>query len=830
MENQSAKRSWMDAHLVDGGSEQNQCCFLCQSAPRKLCQLSTAENLKALIRKYLRIKVLSDANKFVCEDCIEKLKSLKWFVLQGRKNDIFLKNLQSELLPQDENYCRLCLATTDRLQAIFTENTQQHHNNALCELVKECIRIEIDYHRDFTSHICALCRSHLEMFITFKRITQQLQNEKSPNPIKPVSPEVDGKHEAVEASKQNDVVVQCDTTPVLKVVNTDQNGEPVKKKKRYRRTKAEMALARAQGLVKPIAKANTGGKTKKNKKASVPKVPTITESNPWALPNRKKICQTLWTADDERNFEVTRATGGRVRIFMDGFPFYLSKSKADGTSLWHCDSKKLHNCRMDIIVSANGKIATVCEGRRHSHSKELGPLFKCPLGKGKILHADGTEDIFWLIEHKRMGRPVERHLIYRGYRYILISCFQYYNKDTSLWACRTSRCNATLEINGIFEKISSLKGTHAHPEICDKEWREALRDSRVSRFSEDVISSFRSGKACENKKQLPDIYGKLSTVNNFRDFEVIKLKKDIYKIRYDRYDYKLYLKQQDGSTLWKCIWDGIHSCKAVIVVTSDGNSAAYYGIVEHNHPVEPGQILRCEPQQYSVRNIANDAMEGVSLLERECKYFRSRTILYGYHLYNLYQIVNDESSWSCIRTDSNGEPCLASMIVTGRMESFLQKGVHCHQPIPKSDIKSIIKSGNLVDLSALKQTNDSMPADMAEPVMADDVLEILKQQLLSNPTGRGTIWDMTENKNNSFYFVKDQAKKNDMPYKFLYQKYRYAFATIDEYGISQWICCQLLERSTLAGTCTARATIEGVFHRVSIKGFHNHDGIPQSLV
>lgn len=833
MENANVKGSWPGQEAGGPEPKRNQCCFLCQSAHRKLCRIFAAENLKSLIRKYLEIKILPDMNELVCVDCIEKLKSLRWFALQGRKNDTFLKSLPNELLPQEDKYCRLCLATNDNLQAIFIENTQQHSNsNVLCQLLKECISIELDYHRDFTSYICALCRTQLEMFVTFKRIAQQMQHETT-NDIN-LTGEKNG---VTEVNKEIDTPTAFE--PVLKEMNDHQSDEPVQKKRRKRRTKAEMALARAQGLCKqPKPKEDKKEKHKTHTKAksqidSIKESPApqfmITEDNGLALNDRRRTIRVLWMADDERNFEVIKVKGGGVRVRMDGFGFFHGRTNTDGTSLWHCEYKIIHNCRFEIVISANGKMATVSNTKNHTHDKNLTPLLNCPLGKGRVLNSDGTEDTIWLVDKYKTCRHVERHLIYRGHRYGLRGPYE--EKDISLWDCRVRHCNTTIKVIGIFEEITVLKGTHNHPEITDQEWRDALKDSKVSMHSQDVITPFRSGKTeAKNKTALPKIYAQLSTADQSRDFEVIKLKESVYKIKYQGYDYKLYLKQQDGSTLWKCIWDGLHGCKAVIVVSDNGKTAAYYGLDQHSHPEEPGQIFECDPQQYSVRNIASDAMESITLLARECKYFRSRTIFFRSNLYNLYQIVNDESRWSCIRTDSFGQQCIASLMVTGKMESFLQKGVHCHMPVPKSDIKSIIKPGNILDLSALKQNDHSTTTDTVQPGSSDDVLEILKRQLFTYPMGRGSIWDKSDSRNIPFYFVKDQPKNNETPYKFFFQQYRYAFASIDEYGISQWICCQLLENSALAGTCTARVTIEGVFQRVAVKGYHNHEGISQSLV
>lgn len=492
--------------------------------------------------------------------------------------------------------------------------------------------------------------------------------------------------------------------------------------------------------------------------------------------------------------------------------------------------------RFQLTVGANGKIATVTKSMVHTHDSEPVRLLKCPLGKGVLLNNDGTEEAFWLIGVKHAGKKMDRHLIFRGHYYILRTCDV--SQDTSQWMCKCRQCRVVIEVRGIFKFITS-KGVHTHPEISKREFQEALKGCKVSARSEDVITPFRDQKVPEmdpnmsclhRKLSVPDVYAKLAMEDESREFIVLKVRENLYKIRYLGYDYKFYLKQPVGSTLWKCLWESIYNCKAVIVVSGDGKNAAYYGLVEHNHSIEPAPIFLCEPKQYLVRNIANDALEQMKLLSRECTYFRSRTLLFRFHVYNLYQIINDETRWLCVRTGSQGQQCSASIIITGPMELFLRKGDHCHLPMSTSEIKSIIKPGFVVELSALKHDESPQRANSTDSGSSNDVLEMLKQQLLAFPVGRGGIWDMKENRNHPFYFVMDQAKKNDTPYKFFYQHYRYAFTSIDEYGTSQWICCKLLETSAREGTCTARVTMEGVFQRVLVRGTHNHGGIPESMV
>ncbi|XP_062546242.1 uncharacterized protein LOC134212423 [Armigeres subalbatus] len=789
---------------IDDSLSRNRCCSICKSANRKLSGLLESDigskELRMLVRKYLGIKVKpSNANTHVCVECIEQLESFKWFDYQGRMNDAFLKRLPNKLLPGEEKYCRLCLTTNNRLQEIFVQDSLQP-NNELCDLIKESISIEIEYQRDFTSNICKLCRTQLEKFVEFKRIAQQLQNTT-----------LEKKKEAMEVSECNNSKI---VEPLLEV-QTNENVIKTKKPRRRRRTKAEMALARAQ---ESLIKEQSLPKNKLRKETSA-------KDTALAAAERKNVYQILWMPDDERNFETIRDKKGRVRICMDGHTFYLYRMKSDGTSLWNCDYKSIHCCKFELIVSSNGKMATA-RGSAHRHGKEPVPIIQCPLGKGTLLHDDGTEESFWLLDVKRSNSHVVRQLIYQNYSFVLRACFSNGGKDTSLWACKQNQCTVTLDVSGVFETITVLKGTHTHAEITNLELREALKNSKVNKCGADVVTPFRDGKTdpetSTGLRTAPKVIAKMSTVNEKRNFILMEVREGVYKIRYRGHDFKFCLNRPDGTTLWKCIWDSIHNCKAVIVITNDGSYADNYGLMEHSHSPNMAMILQCEPKEYSVLNSAQGVLESVKLFARECKYFRSRTILFRCHLYNLYEVVNNESRWSCFRNDSHKQQCPASLIITGKMDSFLQKGIHCHMPLQKQDIKSMIQPGNVVLFSALKQWDSLQTVDTSEMETTDDVLDMLKQQLLKFPVGHGVIWDKTSSKENPFCFVKDLVRSKEVSYKFIYQQCRYAFASIDEYGISQWVCCQVLGNSSLMGACSARVTIEGVFQRVTTRGVHNH--------
>lgn len=803
---------------------QNNCCLLCQCVNRPLSPLFSSDSsvvaLRKSICKCLNISITfeNDANASVCTDCIERLKSLSWFDHQGKSNDLFLKHLPEEFFSEGELYCRLCLATKSHLQPIFLNGGLP--DSSMCDIIKECIGIELNCYRDFGAQICPMCRTQLEMFATFKRISKQIRAE---NLSKRASKVAEDEHDNATESMEEFIGFEDNEESLLEVMSAQD--EPAVQKTKSKR------------------KQNVQPKKNVSKRAKLQALPDEPPDNSdiWAKTSRMRVFRMLWIADDERNFEVIKEKKGRARIAVDGHRFYYSSTKPDGSSVWFCDWRILHACKYQVNIGADGKFATFGKNMIHKHEVDPVRLLKCPLGKGLFLHSDGTEEPFWLISALKAGQEYERQLIYRGQRYTLRNIDNL--NDTSTWQCRTKKCRVTIEIRGVFKFVSQSKETHSHPEVSNQEVLEALRACKVNPKADDVITAFLEKKAPDwqskasnllAKLALPEIYTKLACEDPDRTFDVFKIRDNLFKIRYIGYYYKYSQRVVDGSTLWKCIWESVHNCMAMVVLSADGLQAAYYGLVEHSHPVKTADIFDCELKVHSVRNITSDVKERMQLLSRECFYFQSRSLLYHENVFNLYQIINSsETRWSCVKLGPKGQPCPALLIINGQLESFLRKGEHCHLPMSKSEIKSIIKPGNVLDLSALKHGEQLSRNDAAVNSSSEasgSLLSMLKQQLFTFPAGRGSIWDRNENKNFPFYFLTDNARKQDNPYKFFYQQYRYSFASIDAYGTSQWICCKLLETDTRQGTCTAHLTIEGVFQRVTAKGKHNHEGLPDSMV
>ncbi|XP_055547214.1 uncharacterized protein LOC129731339 [Wyeomyia smithii] len=768
-------------------------CWLCHSASRPLSALFSSNDSSKLYRQqiFACLDIVAvydrDANRAICTDCCDKLGSFSWFSHQGKSNDLFLRQLPQECFRAGEEYCRLCLSTNGHLQVVFPLGAEV--DSDLCAIIKECIGVEVNYYRDLGAQICNLCRSQLLSFATYKQICKQLHSKSR-----------DSLSDNEKQWKNNEIL----------------DGSASQNKRKQ------------SNLIEVNAK-----RQKLDALGSKP-----LESS--QKTDRKMIFRMLWTADDERNFEVIKEKKGRAKVYVAGFTFNFVNVKNDGSSLWYCEMKQLVKCKNAVTISADGKIAIFDPKLKHTHGSEIPRLLKCPPGKGCLLKEDGRVESFWLLHGVVNGRDHERHLFYHNNRYILRN-FNLDN-DTSIWSCRAKGCRMTVEVSGVFKKIYQIQGFHSHPDVSSREIEDALKANKVKSNSEDVITPFRENKAQDwqnkntkiiTKLAIPQIYTILAEEDSDRNFAVCGARGNRYKILYLGYYYKYYLRAPGGFTYWKCIWENIHNCMAMIAISNDGKRATKYGQIEHNHPTKYAPIFDYDLKQYSVRKVPCDTLDHMLLLSRDCIYFRSRSLLYRHNIYNLQLIINDvETRWSCVKVDLQRKQCPAQLIIHGQFETFLQKGEHCHSPFTGKEIKCV-KQGNQLELSALnndKKLSTENTEDTSSSGISENLLSMLKKQLFSYPVGRGIMWDSFEQRHHPFFLLTDNTKTRDNPNKVFYKHYRYSFASIDEYGTSQWICCQLLDTNTIQGTCTAHLIIEGVFQRVSFKGIHNHERIPEPIV
>lgn len=787
------------------------CCTLCQADDRPLTSLissdAKAKHLRRYIRDCLRIVVNSedDRSTMICADCGDKLQSYNFFYHQGQANDAFLKQLPEGAIPADEPYCRLCLGLKSNMYNVFPTNGQP--SNQLSEIIAECVGVSLSFYQDFGALICPSCHTQLESFTTFKRISKQILLDIG-----------DSESSVTVGHSEDGVQPGPDPESLLEVMSVEP--EPAKGSKKATSKKRKK---QARQVVEP-------------KQIKIEPEPQFTNSSvAFAKNGRQRVFRMLWVADDERNFDVIKETKGRAKIVIDGYRFVFSSEKKDGTSVWNCELKVIHNCRHTITLDANTKFATFPKGMVHPHEPETR-LLKCPLGRGNFLEDDGTEEAFWLVGESAKNKKDERHLIYQRQRYLLRSINAM--SDTSEWVCKVAKCSTRVEIIGIFKFISVPSPDHCHPALPEREVQQILRSNKIGVDARDVITPFRDQAWSEEELNkmgrrrteysVPAIYSKLAAEDTERNYEVIKIKENLFKVCLQQYGYKYYLRLDEGATLWKCIWEGLQNCNAMIRISPDTKRAELWGSISHSHPASPAPIFECALVKHSVRSITSTTNEAMELLARECLYFESRSLVYRKHIYNLNQVVNQtETRWSCVKATANGQMCPASLIINGKMDSFLHKGLHCDQALTDSQLRNIILPGNFLDLSVqqdrLPLSDDSEPDEPSlDP--PPDVLIMLKQQLFKFPLGRATIYDKQENKSIPFYFLKDTTKQDDSAYLLFYQKHRYSFASIDEYGVSQWICSKLLQSDTQGITCTAHITVDGVFQRLVAKGNHNHEG------
>lgn len=778
-----------------------------------------AEQLRTFIRNCLMIETdpEDDRNTKICVGCDEMLQSFNWFHHQGRSNDVFLKQLPEGTISPGELYCRLCLTLRSIMHAVFPTN--QKTDNTLCEIIQECIGINLCFYKDYGAHICPLCRAQLERFATFKRISKQiLLNVPSSSALlekESNDKKLNGDSQSVPKKAKQD------PERLLEVMSVEDENTQKRGRKRKRKRYSRQVTDAKQTKLEPQLTTNVGVA--------------------FAKTDRQRCLRLMRIADDERNFDVIKEVKGRAKVVMDGHKFCFGNMQSNGASVWKCEWKTLHNCKFQITITADGKFASFTKGMIHTHELEPVRLLECPLGKGAILMEDGREEPFWLITELPLGKEHDRQFIYKNYRYLLKNFFSL--TDTSEWHCKAKKCRVRAEVRGIFKFVSFSGFTHNHPPLSTREVHDVLKSCKINVESEDVVTPFRESKSKQiqasfranyqqticKKLAIPGIYSQLAISDSGRNYEVFKIRDNLYKIRYGRYVYKLSLRLVGGATLWKCIWESIHNCTASVTVSANSQSAKLYGHDLHCHPPELAPIFDCELAEHSILNVTSESNELIQLLARECSYFESRSVIFRKHIYNLNQIVNHrESRWSCVRLGSNAQKCPASLIINGKMESFLHKGQHCDPPISENQLEHIILPGNMLDLSVNQDdieqaTSDSMFEEISDVMSSGNAQTLLKKQLFDYPQGRASIWNRLNNKNEQFHFLKDNIKQGDNAYFVFYQEHRYSFASIDEFGVSQWICSKLLRTNASDNTCLAHLTIEGVFQRITVKGKHNHE-------
>lgn len=367
------------------------CCTLCQADDRPLTSListdARAKNLRRYIRDCLKIVVNSEDDKstMICADCGDKLQSYNFFYHQGQANDVFLKQLPEGTIPADELYCRLCLGLKSNMYNVFPTNGQP--SNQLSEIIAECIGVSLSFYQDFGALICPSCHTQLESFTTFKRISKQILLDIGDSEMSITVGHSEG---ATQAGP--------DPESLLEVMSV----EPEPTKGGSKKATGKKRKKQARQVVEP-------------KQIKIEPEPQFTNSSvAFAKTGRQRVFRMLWVADDERNFDVIKETKGRAKIVVDGYRFVFYSEKKDGTSVWNCEWKVIHNCRHTITLDANTKFATFPKGMVHTHEPETR-LLKCPSGRGNFLEDDGKEEPFWLVQetgaHK--AKNEQRVLIYR---------------------------------------------------------------------------------------------------------------------------------------------------------------------------------------------------------------------------------------------------------------------------------------------------------------------------------------------------------------------------------------------------------------------------------
>ncbi|XP_055593912.1 uncharacterized protein LOC129745098 [Uranotaenia lowii] len=551
----------------------------------------------------------------------------------------------------------------------------------------------------------------------------------------------------------------------------------------------------------------------------------------WKKSEQKRIFLMFCRGTEQTpNFRILRKTEESVTIEFNGHPFSLKSLDHDGSSTWECGYRSLCGCKYSLRVVDEGKRALPAQkSARHTHEVNPFRILKCPLGRGTIPKASGKTEKFWLadtIDGYHTGQPLDRFLFFRGQRFNLSTIDR--EKDVTCWRCIIKACEACIYVRGIFKDINTIN-RHNHVVMANKEWNRALRKALGS-CETDIINAFSQQEDAQecasntksNNLSVPDIYKVLYHFDVNRKFD-IKTVNGQLKILFENFSYKYYLKNSDGTCIWKCVFDKLHNCQAMVKVSVDGIRVSRFSTNDHSHSSELSKILTCELKSYYVCNTQNNLTE-FKVFAHQSTYFESRSVLIKRQFYSLCLIPNStESRWLCVKPGTRRKQCGAAISIRGFFESCQMIGEHDHPDLTGKEIESVIKPQNYVDFTTFQQTDQTKNVSEEknqQQSKQQESAESLQQRLFAFTSGLNSIWDPTEGQPISFRYWKeaDSTQNKKFP-KINYRSYWYQFSETTKNGTSRWTCDGLWD-------CSAYALVEGLFKRITVEGTHVHATLP----
>ncbi|XP_065084363.1 uncharacterized protein LOC135706646 [Ochlerotatus camptorhynchus] len=394
----------------------------------------------------------------------------------------------------------------------------------------------------------------------------------------------------------------------------------------------------------------------------------------------------------------------RYVIYRDNV-FILQEVNKKGVIRWKCLRKQ--SCHALLIVK--GDFKDVCLRKDHSHEKTpqkiitrliegrsnpLSPaenisfkerLLSVPSMTGKIWDEVRNEhETFYVLNEVKTGDRVGYGLIFRGFRYSFTSQDQY---GTSRWLCmKQEGCRVAAVVEGIYESIY-IKEEHTHEVMLDSEM-----DLMIQRSANNTLSDAAEGSGLvehlANDYDSNNILSILARQDPDRNFSVSRMKAKLL-IHFDEEDFRINLRESDGTSLWSCTWLHVRKCPVVLHLSADGKQVTTVDPEKkHNHSEEQIALFYLACGKALVYDEYIGASRYYWLFSCQSEYRTNRAIIYQGYKYYLHTIGNNRmSSWKC-----RVKKCKAFARVEDCLKVITCKNHHTHDPLPDGEILAITGS------------------------------------------------------------------------------------------------------------------------------------------
>ncbi|XP_058818995.1 uncharacterized protein LOC131681914 [Topomyia yanbarensis] len=429
----------------------------------------------------------------------------------------------------------------------------------------------------------------------------------------------------------------------------------------------------------------------------------------------------------------------RFIVYRD-YVFILQDTNKRGLVRWCCLKK--YACRALLITSSDLKmvllktdhshekppkeeIAELLEGKQKTESPMENLSFKqkllsFPSTKGQIWDEESHEyNPFYILTN--MFRTKRQYgIIYRGYRYSFGSIDQ---NETSTWLCtrnwvKSDCCKATAIVEGMFESVfASVQHNH-----------DVLPESQIQHLIQQCIlrpiSNEKKLKELPNQEaEASNILSSLARFDPNRNFEVKRIRtKQV--ITYKGENFRLKLRQDDGSSLWSCVWSRTRNCVVTLNLNADGKQVfPVDSKKKHNHSGQQIAAFLLPTGKASVYDEDKDAYLSYWIWNYQSEYRTNKAIIYQGYKYTIHFIGNNgKSTWKCYGG------CKVYARVEGALEMISVKNEHNHEQLTDDEIKAITGT-DIVDPDLLPSSktlpSSSCPSNLSSPLRASNLLRRL---------------------------------------------------------------------------------------------------------